>query len=194
MATTAKPKPVVRFETPTEVPDLHAAASLTIAMVKFLQSNTLDEVISKTAPENVKKQSRLFVTRLGQIDLSPHQEHLLNTYLPVLRLITVKPGSTLAVCPECVTEPTPEAPIPHGWQLVGSTKPSRCRMTAGCEGKPERATQAKKIELSPEDAAAAPASAPPAPEATLYDEPPVDPNDLVDFDDEPNFAPYNTIF
>lgn len=199
MATPATPKPklIVRFETPSGVPELSAAASLTIALVKFLQCTTLDEVMSKSAPEMFEKQKPVFVTRLSQIELSDEQVRLLEWYQPVLRLITTKPNSTLAVCPSCFGAPTsaPEGqvPMPHGWQLVGSTAPSSCRVTAGCKGKPVRASAATKVEVrSDEPEPTEPQDEPETePQLELDLTPPSE--DLVDFEADDLTAPIGVL-
>lgn len=202
-ARTRKPKPAVRFETPADVPALAQAASVTIALLKFMQSNTLDELYDRASEAKLASQTKVFITRLGQVELSDDQAHLIELFFPVLRLITVKPGTTLAVCAECHDAPTAspdgEVPMPHGWQLVGSTSPSSCRVTAGCTGKPSRAVAAKKYEVAlDEDAAEQGPSQPQAPAQS--DHPyetlpaPVDFDNetaatetLVDFDDFSDF-------
>lgn len=100
---------------------LTAAVSLAVAILKKSRSNTWDELLAGMAG-----QEPAVMKAFASLELTNSQLDLLGSYVPVLRMISIKPVTVPAICPEC------------GLYILMSTGtvPSKCLVTAGCTGKP----------------------------------------------------------
>lgn len=167
-----KPRSRVGFITPGEEPDRDAtlppvpplvqAASITLTLLRHMKANSLDELqdqlygISHSADPDYDHQ---FWMKAADLHITEEQDHLLRAFQPILRLLRVSPGISVAVCPVCMTSPvSPESDATsfHGWQLISSTPPTTCKVTLGCPGKPVKASAAKKHSIPGEQPAESP--------------------------------------
>ena len=168
-----KPRSRVGFITPGEEPDRAAglppvppliqAASITLTLLRHMKANSLDELqdqlfgISHSADADY---DHTFFLKAADLYLTEEQDHLLGTFQPILRLLRITPGISVAVCPECMSSPVAPSSDPtsfHGWQLVGSGQPpTTCKVTLGCPGKPVKASAAKKHSIPGEQPADSP--------------------------------------
>lgn len=119
-----------------------AAAGLCIAVLRWVRVDTLAEFQEKARDSGVPGNETMW-KQLALLDLTPEQWGLLDAYDPVLKLVRVKPLTSLAVCPVCCQREvvgTNDTKVAfHGWQLVMGQAPTRCRVTSGCDGKPVKA-------------------------------------------------------
>lgn len=139
-----KKRKLVRFEYDTSSPRPVQAASLALVLMRYLQVNSMTEFLdlARLSPERAEHTTKTFVERLATLNLDDESQSLLNEHMPLLSRMRIKPQVTLGICPECL-----QRSPGHGWQLVRTAAPSKCRMTAGCEGAPIRVTAAKKVEV-----------------------------------------------
>lgn len=133
----------VRFEDDPNKPLLARAAALGLAVLRHCKALTwsdferdLDMIEGLDATGEIEVDSRLkeVIKALAALDLTEEERLLLARFRPVLNLLTVRPLVTVAVCPEC-----------GGWILVSTKTPSGCTMSAGCAGKPVKASIATRI-------------------------------------------------
>lgn len=119
----------VSFETP-EGPPLAQAVSLALSVIKAAKATTWEEV-----PAIDTASTPVIVSPAGlHINLSLAQADLIAEHAAHFVLIsTAAPIMTLAVCPDC-----------DGWTVVAGAGPTKCKTKLGCEGKPVKASAAKK--------------------------------------------------
>lgn len=143
-----KPLPFVRFDTPTDLPPMAAAATLCVGVLKWTRVNSLEEF--QTLAADSASANETFWKQLALLDLDQSQQDLLRSYDPVLKLIRIKPAVTVAVCPACCTREvhgTDGSVAFHGWQVIVGQAPSKCRVTTGCDGKPVKARTPVQVKI-----------------------------------------------
>lgn len=144
---------LARFDTPAigsgegEFPELAAAASLTVAILKHLGVDSVDTLYNKSLGEATQSTShrfdRVFWRKYALLSVTEEQSALISKYLPVLRFLRTKPIIHIAVCPVCFR--SADGGVPHGWQPVTGQPPSKCKVTLGCPGKPLKAPVPPKV-------------------------------------------------
>lgn len=117
------------LKTKPEYKGLAEAVSLGIALLKKAKQNTWPELVEAMGSENL-----LVIKAFKAVDLTDGQLDTVNTWQPVLNLVKVNPAVIPVICPEC-----------GHYVLTGDTPPSRCMVTAGCEGKPFKVIAATGI-------------------------------------------------
>jgi hypothetical protein len=139
------------LKTKPEYDGLAEAVSLGIALLKKAKQNTWPELIEAMGAGNL-----LVIKAFKAVDLTDPQLDTINLWQPVLNLVKVNPAVIPVICPVC-----------EHYVLTADTAPSRCMVTAGCEGKPFKVAAATGITAPKTPAGAAKAAAAPAtPDAT----------------------------
>lgn len=128
----------VRFALPDGVPDLVRAASLALGVARHCKAQTWAEFA-----ERAVERDPATLTRLAGLDVTDGDSDLVARYDQVLRFLSVRPLVTVAVCADC-----------GAWTLVGSSVPTRCRVTRRCAGRPVRASIATKQKTPAQTASA----------------------------------------
>lgn len=139
--------PFVRFATPTGVPPLVAAASICMSVLRFTRANSLADLQAMSLSDPAEHGT--FRKQLSLVDLTPEQYDMFRIYEPVLKLIRVKPGITVAVCPNCYAHETENSTGTafHGWQIISGQPPAKCKVTTGCTTKPIKAVACTQIKI-----------------------------------------------
>ncbi|MET4144029.1 hypothetical protein [Arthrobacter sp. UYCo732] len=137
------------LKTKPEYNGLAEAVSLGIALLKKAKQNTWPELIEAMGADNL-----LVIKAFKAVDLTDAQLDTVNTWQPVLNLVKVNPAVIPVICPVC-----------QHYVLTADTAPTRCMVTAGCEGKPFKVAAATGITAT--KAAAATATMAPAPAAVI---------------------------
>lgn len=114
------------LKTKPEYKGLAEAVSLGIAVLKKSKQNTWPGLVTAMGETDP-----LVVKAFRAMELTDRQLETINEWQPVLNLIQVAPPVIPAVCPAC-----------NYYVLTADTAPSRCMVTAGCEGKPFKVTGA----------------------------------------------------
>lgn len=133
------------LKTKPEYDGLAEAVSLGIALLKKAKQNTWPELVEAMGAGNL-----LVIKAFKAVDLTDAQLDTVNLWQPVLNLVKVAPPVIPVICPDC-----------EHYILTGDTAPSRCMVTAGCEGKPFKVAVATGITATKTPAgtkAAAPAA------------------------------------
>ena len=133
------------LKTKPEYDGLAEAVSLGIALLKKAKQNTWPELIEAMGANNL-----LVIKAFKVVDLTDAQLETVDTWQPVLNLVKVNPAVIPVICPVC-----------GHYVLTADTAPSRCMVTAGCEGKPFKVAAATGITApkTPAGAAKTPAAA-----------------------------------
>jgi hypothetical protein len=105
----------------------------------------------------------LVIKAFKAVDLTDAQLDTVNMWQPVLNLVKVNPAVIPVICPVC-----------EHYVLTADTAPSRCMVTAGCEGKPFKVAAATGI-TAPKTPAGAAKTAAAAPAAKTVSEPKASP-------------------
>lgn len=136
------------LKTKPEYKGLAEAVSLGIALLKKAKQNTWPALVSA-----IGESDPLVVKAFKAVELTEAQQETVNLWQPVLNLVQVSPAVIPVICPKC-----------GHYVLTGDTAPSRCMVTAGCEGKPFKvaAATADTARKSSEGESASPSD--PAPE------------------------------
>ncbi|ACL42367.1 hypothetical protein Achl_4416 (plasmid) [Pseudarthrobacter chlorophenolicus A6] len=134
------------LKTKPEYEGLAEAVSLGIAVLKKSKQNTWAELVDGMNSGNL-----LVVKAFKALDLTDAQLETVNAWQSVLNLVKINPAVIPVICPVC-----------EYYVLTADTAPSRCMVTAGCEGKPFKVAAATGITAA--KAAAAPAAAETQPE------------------------------
>lgn len=108
------------LKTKPEYEGLAEAVSLGIALLKKAKQNTWPGLVAAMGESDP-----LVVKAFKAVDLTDPQLETINAWQPVLNLVQVNPAVIPVICPLC-----------GHYVLTGDTAPSRCMVTAGCEGKP----------------------------------------------------------
>jgi hypothetical protein len=134
------------LKTKPEYDGLAEAVSLGIALLKKSKQNTWPELVEAMGSKNF-----LVIKAFKAVDLTDAQLDTVNMWQHVLNLVKVNPAVIPVICPVC-----------EHYVLTADTAPSRCMVTAGCEGKPFKVAAATGITApkTPAGAAKAAAAAP----------------------------------
>jgi hypothetical protein len=139
------------LKTKPEYDGMAEAVSLGIALLKKAKQNTWPELVEAMGSGNL-----LVIKAFKAVDLTDAQLDTVNLWQPVLNLVKVNPAVIPVICPVC-----------EHYVLTGDTAPSRCMVTAGCEGKPFKVAAATGITAPKTPAGETkPAAAPAAKTAT----------------------------
>ncbi|MBG0738683.1 hypothetical protein IV500_04510 [Paeniglutamicibacter antarcticus] len=144
------------LKTKPEYKGLAEAVSLGIALLKKAKQNTWPELVDAMGAGNL-----LVVKAFKAVDLTDPQLDTINAWQPVLNLVKVAPAVIPVICPVC-----------EHYVLTADTAPSRCMVTAGCEGKPFKVAAATGI-TAPKTAAGTAKAATATPAAKSATEPKV---------------------
>lgn len=117
------------LKTKPEYKGMAEAVSLGIAVLKKAKQNTWAELV-----EGMNSGNLLVVKAFKALDLTDAQLEAVNTWQPVLNLVKINPAVIPVICPVC-----------QYYVLTGDTAPSRCMVTAGCEGKPFKVAAATGV-------------------------------------------------
>lgn len=140
----------VRFVDDETKPLLARAVALGLAVVRHCKAVTWADfeadlaLLAEIDPAEQAAQGAEIDPRVKEVakahaalDLTQADWLLLARFAPVLNRLSVSPLVTVAVCGDC-----------GEWVLVSSKTPSSCTMTAGCAGKPVKASIATKAKDS----------------------------------------------
>lgn len=108
------------LKTKPEYKGMAEAVSLGIAVLKKAKQNTWAELV-----EGMDSGNLLVIKAFKALDLTDAQLEAVNNWQPVLNLVKINPAVIPVICPAC-----------EYYVLTGDTAPTRCMVTAGCEGKP----------------------------------------------------------
>ncbi|GAA4033845.1 hypothetical protein GCM10023063_17120 [Arthrobacter methylotrophus] len=114
------------LKTKPEYEGLAEAVSLGIALLKKAKQNTWPELVEAMGSGNL-----LVIKAFKAVDLTDAQLETVNMWQHVLNLVKVNPAVIPVICPAC-----------EHYVLTADTAPTRCMVTAGCEGKPFKVTAA----------------------------------------------------
>lgn len=117
------------LKTKPEYEGLAEAVSLGIALLKKAKQNTWPELVTAMGSNNL-----LVIKAFKAVDLTDAQLDTINMWQPVLNLVKVNPAVIPVICPVC-----------EHYVLTADSAPSRCMVTAGCEGKPFKVAAATGI-------------------------------------------------
>lgn len=135
------------LKTKPEYDGLAEAVSLGIALLKKAKQNTWPDLVEAMGANNL-----LVIKAFKAVDLTDSQLDTVNEWQHVLNLVKVNPAVIPVICPVC-----------EHYVLTADTAPSRCMVTAGCEGKPFKVAAATGITAPKTPAGTAkPAAAPAA--------------------------------
>ncbi|HEX9225992.1 MAG TPA: hypothetical protein VF885_04970, partial [Arthrobacter sp.] len=133
------------------------AVSLGLAVLRKCKQNSWDELVTAMAANDT-----VVIKAFKALDLEDEQLDVMSRRQPELGLIRIAPPVVPAVCPSCGM-----------FILTSDQAPSKCQVTAGCEGKPAKVAAAKAVKVEPkpieEVPAAEPASADPVPSRPVAD-------------------------
>lgn len=128
---------------------LPAGISLGLGVLAHCSLNRWEDLLTRMASQDGPT-----VTKLGSLALTSWQEILLSEYDEELKLIhRSKPSVSVASCPVCGM-----------FVLISGTSPASCQATNNCAGKPVKVVAPKKIEVTPDQAAAMRAGESPLPD------------------------------
>lgn len=127
------------LKTKPEYEGLAEAVSLGIALLKKAKQNTWPELVTAMGSNNL-----LVIKAFKAVDLTDAQLDTINMWQPVLSLVKVNPAVIPVICPVC-----------EHYVLTADSAPSRCMVTAGCEGKPFKVAAATGITAPKTSAGAA---------------------------------------
>jgi hypothetical protein len=132
-----KPKPPVGFNSPKDGPDLVKAAAVALGVARHCRAESWADLVDRLESGDTDT-----LILLAGLYLTAEQSRLIEEAdgNGILRLLRVKPGVTVAVCPEC-----------NQWVLVVGTPPTKCKVTLRCVGKPVKASIASKRPLEPHE-------------------------------------------
>lgn len=133
------------LKTKPEYEGLAEAVSLGIALLKKAKQNTWPELVTAMGSNNL-----LVIKAFKAVDLTDAQLDTINMWQPVLNLVKVNPAVIPVICPVC-----------EHYVLTTDSAPSRCMVTAGCEGKPFKVAAATGITAPKTPAGASRAAASP---------------------------------
>lgn len=143
------------LKTKPEYDGMAEAVSLGIALLKKAKQNTWPELVQAMGTGNL-----LVIKAFKAVDLTDAQLDTVNMWQHVLNLVKVNPAVIPVICPVC-----------EHYVLTGDTAPSRCMVTAGCEGKPFKVAAATGITAPKTPAGTAKAAAEPAAKAAAASKP-----------------------
>jgi hypothetical protein len=120
------------------------AVSLGLAVLRKCKQNSWDELVTAMAANDT-----VVIKAFKALDLEDEQLDVMSRRQPELGLIRIAPPVVPAVCPVCGL-----------FILTSDQAPSKCQVTAGCEGKPAKVAAAKAIKVEPKPIEAAPVVVP----------------------------------